>query len=352
MTATTAVQPPHTPWRRLLITGVGLAVIVALVVIAFLWPTVSSTVKALPVGVVGQAAMTHDLESALDAKAPGVFRFVVLQSRSSAVASIESRAIYGAIVLGQSPQVLTASAGSPVVSQLLTTLAPALQARINAELAAKGIKLGTPITVAVTDVVPLAATDPRGAGLVASSFPLVLGGMLGGVLIALLVVGIWRRLAAVLVYVVVAGLGLAGILQPWFGVLQGNYLANAAAISLGLLAISGVIVGFVSLFGQLGVMVGPVVYLLIANPISAAAQPIQFLATPWGALGQWFPPGAAATLLRDLSYFPKTDTSFPWLVLGGWAAAGLIVALVGHLRNTGAATRATMVEAEESAVMA
>jgi hypothetical protein len=344
--STPLVHQPHTPWRRLLIAGVGLAAVVSVIVIAFLWPTITSSVKSLPIGVVGPAAVTSQLEDALDEKSPGTFAFTEADDRAAAVELIESRAVYGAIVLGDSPEILTASAGSPVVSQLLGSLAPALQGQLTAAALAQGIPLASPIVVAVTDVVPLASTDPRGAGLTSASFPLVLGGMLGGIAISIAVVGVWRRVTAVLVYAAVAGLGLAGIMQGWFGALQGDYLVNASAIALALLSISGVIVGFVSLLGRPGIAVGPIVYLLIANPISAAAQPMEFLAQPWGAVGQWFPPGAAATLLRDLSYFPSANTVFPWLVLGGWAAAGLLVAVAGHFRNTGAAARAAIEVAE------
>ena len=344
--STALVHQPHTPWRRLLIAGVGLAAVVSIIVIAFLWPTITSSVKSLPIGVVGPSEVTSQLEDALDEKSPGTFEFIDAGDRAEAVDLIESRAVYGAIVLGDSPEVLTASAGSPVVSQLLGSLAPALQGQLNAAAAAQGIPLASPIVVTVTDVVPLASTDPRGAGLTSASFPLVLGGMLGGIAISIAVVGVWRRVTAVLVYAAVAGLGLAGIMQGWFGALQGDYLVNAAAIALALLSISGVIVGFVSLLGRPGIAVGPIVYLLIANPISAAAQPPEFLAQPWGAVGQWFPPGAAATLLRDLSYFPSASTAFPWLVLGVWAVGGLLVALAGHFRNTGAAARAAIEIAE------
>ena len=86
-----------------------------------------------------------------------------------------------------------------------------------------------------------------------------------------------------------------------------------------------------------GIAVGVVTFLLVANPISAAAIPVEFLPVPWGAIGQWFPPGAAATLLRDLSYFPAADATFPWLVLAAWAAGGILLSLVGHFRTAGGA---------------
>jgi hypothetical protein len=336
--------PAH-PWRRIIAASIGLTAVVSLLVLAFLWPN-ATAVKDLPVALVGDSATTSELEEALEVKSPGTFDFREADDRDAAVALIERRDVFGAIVLGRAPEVLVSSASSPIVAQLLGGLAPALQAQLNAALAAQGVQPPSPIVVPVTDVVPLASTDARGTALAASSFPLVLGGMLGGIAISIAVVGVWRRVIAVLLYSVFGGLALTGILQGLFGALQRDYLVNSAAMALALLSIAGVIVGFVSLFGRAGIAVGPILFLLIANPISSAAQPVQFLAQPWGAVGQWFPPGAAATLLRELSYFPKADMLFPWLVLGAWALGGLVVALLGHFRNTGAAARASIQVAE------
>jgi hypothetical protein len=341
-----APTTPHTSWARLLAIGIALAAALSVLIVAFLWPNVTASVKGLPVALVGPAQQTSQLEKAFEARSPGTFDFATVADRSAAVVSIEARTAYGAIVIGQKPEVLVASAASPVVAQLLTGLAPALQTQLNAAAAAQGISLPAPITVAVTDVVPLASTDARGAALATSSFPLVLGGMIGGIAISLLVVGVWRRITALVVYCIAGGLGITAILQGWFGALQGDFLVNASAVSLTLLAIGAVIVGFAALVGPSGVAIGPVLFLLIANPISSAAQPLEFLAAPWGLVGQWFPPGAAATLLRDLSYFPAADVTFPWLVLAGWALFGLVLATIGHFKDRGAALESAVEEAE------
>ena len=325
----------HQPIGRVIGIGVALSAVVALVLIAFLWPIVTASIKALPVAIVGAAAQIEQLEEALDERAPDGFVVTALDDRDAAVEAIKTREVYGAIVLDpQSPEVLVASAASPVVAQQLGAFAPALQAQLTAALAAQGITPPNPIVVEVTDVVPLAETDERGAGLAAASFPLLIGSLLGGAAISLALTGAVRRLVALAVYVVVAGLSIVDILQDWLAVLQGDFVANAGAVMLALLAGAGVIVGLASLLGRAGVPIGVVLLLLIANPISSAAQPIEFLAEPWGAVGQWFPPGAAATLLRDLSYFPAADAAFPWLVLAGWAVVGvLLVALGGAMRR-------------------
>lgn len=339
---------PHSPWPRVVGIGVLLAAVVAVIVLAFSWPGVTADPKGLPLAVAGPDSQVAQLAVALDERAEGLFEVTQVADRDAAVDAIESRAAYGAIVLADDPEVLTASAASPVVAQQLAGFATALQGQLQAAVAAQVPAGVTPptITVAVTDVVPLVEADPRGTGLIAAAFPLVLGGMLGGIALTLALVGPLRRLAGLGVYAVVGGLVLAGILQGWFGVLPGAYLLNAAVFGLALLAVGAPIVGFAALVGRSGLAIGPVLFLLIANPISSAAQPMEFLPAPWGAVGQWFPPGAGATLIRDTAYFPHADVAFPWLVLAGWAVAGIALALAGHFRAAGGATRRALEQVE------
>lgn len=333
---------PHTPIARVVAIALALAAVVAVVVLAFSWPSVTADAKDLPIAVSGPAEAVEMVEATVDEQSPGAIAFSRVDDRAAAVEAIESRDVYGAIVLGQKPEVLTSSASSLVVAQLLGGVASNLEAGVNAQAAAAAAAAGAPaapphIDVAVTDVVPLAESDPRGTGLSAALFPLVLGGMLGGIAISLAVIGAMRRVLAVVLYSAVGGLVLTGILQGWFGALQGDYWLNSAAIALALAAIAAPITGFVALIGRAGIAVGPVVMLLIANPISAAAVPKEFYPVPWGDVGQWFPPGAAATLVRELSYFPAADSGFSWLVLAAWAVGGLLLSVVGHFRTAGGA---------------
>lgn len=334
----------HTPWLRSIALALGAAAAVLVVLLAFLWPTVTSTVKDLRIAIAGDSAQTTQVQKQLDSSADGVFDITTVASRADAVHLIQTREAYGAIVLGDAPEVLTASANGAAVSQLLGQVASTIQKQANAQAAAavqQAVAAGKApagtvaptITVTVTDVVPLASGDSRGLGLAASSFPLVLGGMLGGILISLLVAGSGRRLVAVVVYAVVGGLAVTGVMQGWFGILQGDFLLNSLAVGLSMFATAGFIVGMNALIGRAGIPVGAVLTMLVGNPLSAAAQPLQFITGPWGAIGQWFVPGASVTLLRDLSYFPDADPSGAWLVLIGWAALGLIGMLAGHFRN-------------------
>ncbi|WP_394552880.1 ABC transporter permease [Agromyces sp. MMS24-JH15] len=331
---------PHTPIGRVVGLALGLAALVAVVVLAFAWPSVTAEPHDLPIAIVGSDEAVAAVSDAVDEAQPGAIELQQVDDRDAAVDAIEARTAYGAIVLGQESEVLTSTASSTVVAQLLNGIAGTLEEQVNAQAAAAAAAAGAPtapphIDVPVTDVVPLADSDPRGTGLTAAMFPLVMGGMIGGIAISIAVIGALRRVLAVAIYSATGGLVLTGILAGWFGALQGDFWLEASAIALALAAIAAPITGFVALIGRAGIAVGPVVMLLFANPISAAAMPKEFLPAPWGDVGQWFPPGAAATLIRELSYFPAADTTFQWLVLAGWAVGGALLSVVGHFRTAG-----------------
>jgi hypothetical protein len=351
---------PHTRWGRSIGIAVGAAAVVAVFVLAFIWPGMTSTIKDFPIAVTGDAAQVTAFTDALDENAAGRFDLTTVDSRDDAVTAIEQREVYGAVVLSDKPEVLSASAGGTVNATVMAQVSAQLQQQVSATVTA-GVQDGIAKTVAAqaagqlpadqalaivakasavsapavasTDVVPLADTDPRGVGFASAAFPMVIGGMIGGVLISLLVTGVWRRFTALAAYAVVAGVGLTAIMQTWFGILQGDFLLNAIAVGLSLLATASVIVGVTALVGRIGIAVGALLTMLIGNPLSAATQPMQFLPGAWGAIGQFFVPGASTTLLRDLSYFPDASALQPWLVLGGWAILGVVLSFVGHFRS-------------------
>ncbi|GAA2224990.1 ABC transporter permease [Herbiconiux moechotypicola] len=325
---------PHTRWSRVLLIGLGASLIVGVFVLAFSWPSITSTVHSIPLAVSGDSTTADTVAEQIEQNAGEQFDVVRVDTRAEAVDLIETRDAYGAVVLDESvPEVLTASANGVVVSQVLSQLAATLQSSFTQQLAAQGVAADAVPTITVTDVVPLADTDARGTGLTTMSFPLVIGGMIGGVVVSLLVAGVWRRLTAVVLYGVAGGVVVTLIGQAWFGILQGSPVLNALAVAASILAISAFIVGLTAVLGPRGIAIGAVLSLLIGNPISSAAQPWQFLPEPWGAIGQFFPPGAGATLLRDLSYFPSASTLQPWLVLASWIALGVVLMAVGHARN-------------------
>mgnify|MGYP001618728984 CR=1 FL=1 len=341
----TPTVTPRTGWPRAIAVGVLGSIIVGIVVLAFLWPAKTSTPQNLPVSVSGPAAAVTALEDAVAANAPGTFDFIAADGRDDAVAQIEQRKTYGAIILpeapGATPEVLTAPAASAAATQMLSQIAAQLQAQLTQAVTAAG---GDPTTavVTVTPIVPLADSDPTGAGLAAASFPLTIGGMLGGVLIAFGVAGALRRLAALAGFGAGVGLVLTLVLHTWFEFIPGDFWLNALAISLSITATAAFIVGCSSLLGRAGLGIAVIVTMFIGNPLAAAATPWQFLPEPWGIIGQFLAPGASNALIRTVSYFPSADASAQWWILIGWTALGVILTIAGHYRSrvSGAAARA------------
>ena len=321
---------PHTPYKRVFGLAVLVTVGVSLLVLAFSWTSVTSSAKDIPLAITGSAAQVDAVTATLEANGSHTFVITAVDSRADAVDLIEDRTVLGAVVLDAAPEVLTTSAGSPIVSQLLATVAGQL-----------GQQSGADVTV--TDVVPLAETDARGAGLSVASFPLVIMGLLGGVLFSLIVAGTRQRITGVVLYSIVSAFAVGGILQGLLQILQGDFLMNVAAIALSTLGSAAFVLGLHSLLGQKGIPIGAITLMFIANPISAATQPAQFLVGPWGAIGQWFVPGASATLLRDLSYFPGASAlSFAWAVIAVWALAGIALTVIGgNFRKTHVVVDAT-----------
>lgn len=337
--ATVSSLRPHTKWGFAVLFGILGGLAVGLIVLAFVWPIATGSIKNLPIAISGPSASITAVEKAVDAQASGAIQFSSVDTRDAAVSQIKNREVYGAIILPSSrselPEVLTASAASPSVAQFLNGIAASLQAQLVQQTAAAGAPGAAiaAIHVTVTDIVPLASTDKNGTGLVAASFPLVLGGIIGGILISLLVVGVFRRLLALLIYSIAAGTVVALILQTMFNILQRDFTINALALSLSMLATASIVVGFHALIGTPGIGVGSILTMLIGNPISGAAVPLQFFVGPWGAIGQYFVPGSASTLIRDLSYFPNYDPTRQWVTLVAWVLVGVIFSVTGHFRS-------------------
>lgn len=347
-----------TRWGIAALFGVVGALVVGIIVMAFVWPAATSQPQNLPVGISGPADAVAAVEDELAEQDPAPFDLHEVDSRDDAVTRIEKRELYGAILLGEKPEVLIATAASPASAAALRNVATQLQLQIDdaaqtaltdqltaivgalksgqlpqlPDAAAPGGAPEVP-TVQVTDLVPLAEGDATGAGLAASVFPLVLGGMIGGILLSLLVQGVVRRLVGLVVFGIAAGAAITLVMQTWFGIIQGDWVLNAAVIGLGVTATSALIVGLAAVMGPPGIAVGAVITMLIANPMAGAAAPPQFLPEPWGAVGQWFVPGASATLLRSVVYFPDAATAVPWLTLTAWLVGGVILAVIGHRRT-------------------
>ncbi|MEU4604532.1 ABC transporter permease [Kribbella sp. NPDC023972] len=296
-----------------------LTALLTVLLIAFAWPAARSEPRDVPLAVVGPEPAVAQVEQGLERAMPGGFELTAVPDRAAAVQKIEDRDAYGAIVIDpQQPEVLTASAGGPAVAQILTQLST----RLSPEAPAK-----------VTDVVPLPADDPRGAGLAAGALPLVLGGIIAAALLTQLVRSGAKRMAGAVTFAITGGLALAAVLQFWLGSFEGSYLANSGVIALSIAAVSLTLLGLEWLFGRVGLAVGSAVMMLLGNPLSGLASAPEMLPSGWGALGQLLPPGAAGTALRSVSFFDGAGAAGPLVVLSCWLLAGLTLCGLGAVRS-------------------
>jgi hypothetical protein len=312
--------------RALAVVVVVVPLLVGVALAAFAWPAARLGPRDLPVGVVapGPAGQAIEQRLAGDGDAVAVHRYA---DRAAAEAAIGDRDVYGAIVVApEGATVLTASAASPLVAQLLQQAVTG-----GGGPAARSPGGGPAVPVRVVDVVPADPDDPRGVALAASVLPLVLSGMAAGLLVWL-AGGSWPARWAVLVAAsAVAGLVADGIAQGWLGVLGGSWPVNAGALGLTVLAVGATVVGLAALAGRAGAALGALLMVLVGNPLSGVSSAPELLPAPAGTIGQLLPPGAGGSLLRSTAFFDGAGATAPLVVLGTWVLLGLALTWVAAL---------------------
>jgi hypothetical protein len=300
----------------------GLVLLVALVLVAFALPGARTAPRHVPIGLAGPAAAVGEVQQALAHAEPGAFDVTGYPDAAALRHAVRYREVYGGFVLGgQGATTIVASGGGPVVAQLLTGVGQQVAAR-------QGVQ------ASVEDLAPLPSDDPRGLGLAGAGLPLAIGGLVPALLLIRRFPGRpWLRVTAALAFALIAGFALAAILQFWFGSIDGAMLRVGLGLSLGLGAISLLLLGLESLFGMAGYGVGAAFVMLLGNPLSGLTSAPEFLPSGWGALGQLLPPGAAATVLRSDAYFEGVGANRAILALSCWVAFGLLLVAVAALRR-------------------
>lgn len=321
--ATQDRAPEPTSWGKALGIAIGLAVLVGALVTAFAWPASETRPRDVPVAVVGPPEAVALVDQQLSSVMSGAFDVEAAPDADTARELILDREVYGAIVLDPAgpPQLLTASAASPAVAQVLQGVAT--------QMAQQGTGASGP---QVEDVVPLPDDDPRGTGFAAAALPMTLGGLLVGVALSFGVAGAARVVTGALVASAATGLVTALVVQVWLGSLEGNYWVNAGVIAFTVAAIASTLIGLNAVLGRPGIGLGALVVLLLGNPLSGVPSAPEMLPSGWGAFGQFLPPGAGGTLLRSTAFFDGAAAGVPLLVLAAWMAGGLLLAALGRRR--------------------
>jgi len=292
--------------------------VVALVLTLFAWPQARLEPRDLPIAVAGPPRATAAIERQL-AQRGDAFEVRRYGDQSAARAAIDDRDVYGAIVASPAGvTLLTASAASPSVAQLLRQAAGG-----GGEAAPKR----------VIDVVPADPDDPRGGAMNASVLPLLIAGIVSGVLVGLVIPRGLGQIGARVGASVLAGLAGVAIIQGWLEVIGGSWASNAGVLGLTVLGVASVVAGLVALLGPPGIGVAAVLMVLLGNPWSGISSAPELLPRPIGDIGQLLPPGAGGNVLRSTAFFDGAGSGEHLLVLVVWALLGLAAVGVGALRS-------------------
>ncbi|MGH3395548.1 MAG: hypothetical protein ACRDPO_12750, partial [Streptosporangiaceae bacterium] len=283
------------------------ALFVALVLSAFHAPSPHD----LPVGIVAPAAVTGQVEEALNTGAQSEFDLHVYRSPALARAAIAHRQVDGALIASPAGlHLLVAEAGGTGPAQALTRAFGVLAARS-----------GRPLTV--TDVAPPRPGDTQAL----SPFFIILG-----VLVPSLATGsasalLFRRsrpawcVAAPAVAAAVIGVTAAGVADGVSGL--GHFAAITGLVALFSLAVSAPTAALGRLWPPL-VSAGVLVFLVLGLPASGGpANLARFTPAALRLLQPALPLGAATDAVRNAVYFGGYGTAGPAWVLAAWALAGV-----------------------------
>ena len=312
------------PAARVLLAVCVIAVVQTCLVLLFAWSSSRSAPHSLPIAVAGPPSAAQGLARGLERDQPGTFTVTVLADDGAARRAVTDRTVYGAVSLSATGATLyTAPAASPAVADALSQTVPA------------ALKQALPrATVTVTALVANPPDDPHGVSIPSALIPLTLTSIAAGAVIGLLAWTRRTRLAAIVLYAVLAGVLATLALQTVLGGLTGSWWSNAAVIALAALAISAATAGLVAVADIVGAVISALFVFFVGFPFSGATTAWQLVPTPWGQLAQYLPVSATNTALRSVAFFDGAAATAPLTVLAMWTVAGLGLFLVVHRKST------------------
>ncbi|WP_432148288.1 DUF3533 domain-containing protein [Streptomyces sp. bgisy029] len=279
----------------------------------------------VPITVVAPPAAQSDLVARLDALPGDPLHVTAVGSRAEARARLLDRSTDAALVMdaaGRTDTLIVASAGGPSATTAATEILQEVARAQNR-------------SIVVRDIRPPAAGDSRGL----SSFYLVLSWTIGGYLAASalnMAAGSKKptlrrtlvRLAAMLPYGFVSGIGGAIIVGPVLDCLPGAFWELVGIGTLVVFASGAVGVALQSVAGTVGLGLTILIFTILGNPSSGGVYPSSLLPPFWSAIGQALPPGAGTTVVRNTVYFDGNATTGALWILGAWAFGGVVVAIL------------------------
>ena len=276
----------------------------------------------LPLAVVAPAPVAARIVGALRLGAPKAIDPHGYRSLHEARSALLAGRVDGVLAAGSTVDTLyVAQAAGPPIATALDQVAGNLAAQRH-------------VPLVVRDLVPLAGGDSSGLGL----FYLVLACVLGGYVGTIMIMAHTGPMPAAQRTMQLAGTAAAcgAILVALAHLVVGSDPLPLSAVAVAALTVFAVAVCTWALLAALGRLAVPVaigLFVILGSPSSGGAVPPSLLPGLYSTIGRWLPNGAAVSALRDMTYFPAASPTRPLLVLTGWAAIGLIGALIASMRR-------------------
>ncbi|WP_051944877.1 ABC-2 transporter permease [Streptacidiphilus rugosus] len=277
------------------------------------------------IGVVAPPQVAAQTVAGLNALPDQVLDARPLPDEATAIGQIKDQKLYSALVVnpaGTQDRLLVANASGPALATAIIRIVT-------------GVEQQQHRTLAVTDVVPLAAGDAEGL----SGFYLAIGWCVGGYLVASLL-GISAgtrpanlkraviRLGTLLLYSIAAGIGGALVAGPILHALPGSLMALWGVGTLVVFGVGAVTMALECFFDVVGIGIAVLLFVILGNPSSGGVFPPPLMPPFWRAIGPWLPNGAGTSLNRSIAYFEGTAITKPLLVLIAWVVVGVAATLV------------------------
>jgi MFS family permease len=311
--------PDRLQRRRLLAAGLigalGVTVVSAIFIVAFIGGLHDPGPRSVPIGLVGSHAQASKLRSSLHHQASGDFTVGRYKTEAGARNAIDGRVIDAALVPGTSVQhllVASAVSASETSAIIKTFSAGASHAHVH---------------LTVQNIRPLHSSDPDGLSMsffvIALLAPsLVVGNLLIGKIGPRL--NMFWHMGMIAIYAVTVAAVATAIADAGIGALTG---APWAIFGVGaLLAFAAALTGAAAQRWAGGL--GYLVLLLLFVPVGISSSGTTLgprMITPWYAdLGRALPPGAAEETVRNVTYFSGNAITNPLLILSAWALAGFL----------------------------
>lgn len=311
------VDEPRRRRGHPLLVVIVIAALQLVLVLTFAWASSRATAHRVPIAVTGPATASQAFIDGVRAAHPGAFAVTTTWDEAGARSAVTGRDAYAAVVLTpDGATIYTASGAAPSVATQLAAMLPAAVTAVQPKA-----------TVTVTDLAPNPRDDPHGSSLPAGLIPITITSLVAGAAAGLMSRTRRTRVAAVILYAVIAGALSAVALQTLLGGLTGHLERNAGVLALVCLAVSAATAALTSLLKQFGAALSALVVFFFGFPFSGVSSAWQYAPEPYGQIAQYLPVGAVNVALRSVAFFDGTAARLPLLVLGAWAGGGLLLCL-------------------------